>query len=74
MATPMAQNIKKLTARLIGTLIFMIDGQNMKQLTARVITDQVDIGALILMIDDHNIETHCKGDQVEANTGGDHSP
>ena len=48
--------------------------QNMKQLTARVITDQVDIGALILMIDDHNIETHCKGDQVEANTGGDHSP
>ena len=33
----MAQNIKKLTVRLIGALIFMIDGQNMKQLTARVI-------------------------------------
>ena len=56
MATPMAQNIKKLTARLIGTLIFMIDGQNMKQLTARVIRLRPTPEETILhdFIPDHN--------------------
>ena len=52
----MAQNIKKLTARLIGTLIFMIDGQNMKQLTARVIRLRPTPEETILhdFIPDHN--------------------
>ena len=63
MATPMrsiliemAQNIKKLTVRLIGALIFMIDGQNMKQLTARVIRLRPTPEETILhdFIPDHN--------------------
>ena len=63
MATPMrsilielAQNMKQLTARLFGALIFMIDGQNMKQLTARVIRLRPTPEETILhdFIPDHN--------------------
>ena len=51
-----AQNIKKLTARLIGKLILMINGQNMKQLTARVIRLSPTPEETILhdFIPDHN--------------------
>ena len=52
----MAQNIKKLTARFIGTLIFLIDGQNMRKLTARVIRLRPTPEETILQdfIPDHN--------------------
>ena len=51
-----AQNIKKLTARFIGTLIFLIDGQNMRKLTARVIMLRPTPEETILQdfIPDHN--------------------
>ena len=51
-----AQNIKKLTARLIGALIFMIDVQNMRKLTARVIRLRPTPEETILQdfIPDHN--------------------
>ena len=42
----------------------MIDVQNMRKLTEG---DQIDIGLKCK-------ETHGKGDQVDPNTGGDHSP